>query len=92
MSWLVYYEYMGTNVNKQAFSKGNKVKVINPDSLFYGRTGYVEVLASYVGSAEGRFSGPPESRGWRVVFDWPLGGLGGVAVLREHELEMITRL
>jgi len=47
---------------------------------------------SYVGGAGSRAGGPPESRGWRVIFDWPLGGLAGRAILREHELEVVANV
>jgi len=79
-------------VEQGRIEAGSKVRVINPRSLHYGRTGHVEVLASYVGSAGGPFSGPPESRGWRILFDWPLGGMGFRAVLRENEFEVIPKL
>ena len=81
----------GTWVNQQRIQTGNRVTVINPDSQHYARTGQVETLVSYVGGAGGPFSGPPESRGWRVLFNWPLGGLGGWAILREQELEVVPR-
>lgn len=78
-------------MNQQRIQAGSKVRVINPDSLHFSRTGQVVDLVSYVGASGGRFSGPPESRGWRIMFDWPLGGMAGGAVLREHELEVIPR-
>ena len=77
---------------QQPIEVGVKVRVANPTSPHYGRTGQVEALVSYVGGAGGRFSGPPESRGWHVIFDWPLGGVVGRLVIREHELEVIPRL
>ena len=79
-------------MNQQPVEVGVKIRVSNPTSPHYGRTGYVDELVSYVGGAGGRFRGPPESRGWRVIFDWPLGGVVTRLVLREQELEVIPRL
>ncbi|MBI4199779.1 MAG: hypothetical protein HY535_04840 [Chloroflexi bacterium] len=68
---------------------GGRVRVINPASKHYGRTGKVTALARYAGTFGGPFQGPPESRGWRVAFDWPLGGVAGTAVLGEMELGLV---
>ena len=76
-------------MSDQSIREGVRVRVIEVGSDYYARTGKVDALVSYVGGAGGRASGPPESRGWRVIFDWPLGGLAGRAILREHELEVI---
>ncbi len=75
-------------MNDQSIREGVKVRVIGVGSDYYGRTGKVDALVPYVGGAGGRAGGPPETRGWRVIFDWPLGGLGGQAILREPELEV----
>ena len=79
-------------VNRQTIQAGSRVRVINTGSKHYGRTGQVEALVSYVGGAGGPLAGPPETRGWRVLFSWPLGGIGFLAVLRENELEVIPGL
>ena len=73
------------DMNDQSIREGVKVRVIGVGSDYYGRTGKVDALVSYVGGAGGRAGGPPESRGWRVIFDWPLGG-------REPELEVVTNV
>ncbi len=77
-------------MSEQSIREGVKVRVIDVGSEFYGRTGKVDALVSYVGGASGRAGGPPESRGWRIIFDWPLGGLAGRAILREPALEVVT--
>ncbi len=79
-------------MEQQNVQAGCRVRIINPSSQHFGRTGHVEALVSYVGGAGGPYGGPPESRGWRVLFDWPLGGLGSRAILREHEIEVMPRL
>lgn len=78
------------DMKDRSIKEGVKVRVIGLGSNYFGRTGKVDALVSYVGGVAGRASGPPESRGWRVIFDWPLGGLGGQAILRENELEVIS--
>jgi hypothetical protein len=79
-------------MNDQSIREGVKVRVIGVGSDYYGRTGKVDALVSYVGGAGSRAGGSPESRGWRVIFDWPLGGLAGRAILREPELEVVTNV
>ena len=76
-------------MNDQSIREGVRVRVIEVGSDYYARTGKVDALVSYVGGAGGRASGPPESRGWSVIFDWPLGGLSGRAILREPALEVL---
>lgn len=71
---------------------GCRVRVVNPQSIHCGRTGHVEALVSYVGGIGGPFGGPSESRGWSVLFDWPLGGVGSRATLREPEIEVMPGL
>ncbi len=71
---------------------GCRVRVSNPHSPHFGRTGHVEALVSYVGGAGGPFGGPPESRGWSVLFDWPLGGMGSYAEVSEEDLELLLNI
>ena len=78
-----------TSLDGQSIKPGDQVKVINRYSDDYGRTGQVQALVSYIGGAGGPFAGPATSRGWRIVFNWPLGGIKSVAVVRENELEII---
>ncbi len=79
-------------MEQRGIQAGCRMRVTNPQSPHYRRTGHVEALVSYVGGAGGPLGGPPESRGWRVLFDWPLGGLGSRAILREHEMEVMPGL
>lgn len=83
------FQYPISNMSDQSIREGVRVRVVEVGSDYYGRTGKVDALVSYVGGPGGSAGGPPESRGWRVIFDWPLGGLGGQAILREHEIEAI---
>ena len=76
-------------MSNQTIREGVTVRVIEAGSGYYGRTGKVEALVSYVGGLGSRADAPPESRGWRVIFDWPLGGLGGQGILRENHLEVV---
>ena len=78
-----------TPLDGQPIKPGDQVKVINRYSDDYGRTGQVQALVSYIGGPGGPFAGPTASRGWRIVFNWPLGGIKSVAVVRENDLEII---
>lgn len=63
---------------------GCSVRVTNLNSRHCGRTGRVETPAPQEGEARGKR--------WKVVFEWPTGGLAGGAVFLEDELEIIPRL
>ncbi len=59
---------------------GSRVKVTDPESLFYGRTGLIAASVDKENDGDGPF--------WLVVFDWPLGGIAGRAVLSRSHLEL----
>ena len=63
----------------QDIQQGSRVKVTDRQSLFYGRTGLVAE------SVDKENDGGPF---WLVVFDWPLGGIAGRAVLGQGHLEL----
>ncbi|PZC50669.1 MAG: hypothetical protein DK304_000665 [Chloroflexi bacterium] len=69
-------------MSRNEVSTGNRVKVIDSKSLFFGRTGLIA----------GRGEDPKDSSRrskdalWQVVFDWPLGGLAGRSVIKESSL------
>ena len=65
-------------MTEQEITQGSRVKVTDPQSLFYGRTGLVAA------SGEEHNDGPS----WLVVFDWPLGGIAGRAVLGRGQMEL----
>ena len=64
----------------QDIQQGSRVKVTDQQSLFYGRTGLIAEPVDKGDSGEGPF--------WLVVFDWPLGGIAGRAVLGQDHLEL----
>ena len=64
----------------QDIQQGSRVKVTDQQSLFYGRTGLIAAPVDKEDSGEGPF--------WLVVFDWPLGGIAGRAVLGQDHLEL----
>ena len=64
----------------QDMKQGSRVKVTDRQSLFYGRTGLIAESVDKEDSGEGPF--------WLVVFDWPLGGIAGRAVLAQGHLEL----
>lgn len=78
-----------TSLDGQPIKPGDQVKVTNRQSDDYGRTGQVQALVSYIGGFGGPFAGPNTSRGWRIIFNWPLGGIRSAAVVRENDLEII---
>ena len=59
---------------------GSRVKVTDPESLFYGRTGLIAASVDKENAGDGPF--------WLVVFDWPLGGIAGRASLSQEHLEL----
>ena len=65
-------------------STGNRVKVINAKSLFFGRTGLI------AGPGESHKGSRRRSKDalWQVVFDWPLGGMAGRSVIKQSSLEL----
>ena len=63
----------------QDIQQGSRVKVTDRQSLFYGRTG---LIAEPVDKEN---DGGPF---WLVIFDWPLGGIAGRAVLGQCHLEL----
>ena len=64
----------------QGINLGSRVKVTDPESLFYGRTGLIAASVDKENDADGPF--------WLVVFDWPLGGIAGRASLSQSHLEL----
>ncbi len=64
----------------QDINLGSRVKVTDRQSLFYGRTGLIAASVDKEDAGEGPF--------WLVVFDWPLGGIAGRAVLGGGHLEL----
>lgn len=63
----------------QDIELGTRVKVTDRQSLFYGRTGLITA------AVDKENEGGPF---WLVVFDWPLGGIAGRAVLGRSHLEL----
>ena len=64
----------------QGINLGSRVKVTDPESLFYGRTGLIAASVDKENDADGPF--------WLVIFDWPLGGIAGRASLSQSHLEL----
>ncbi|MFL2628041.1 MAG: hypothetical protein ACJ0OY_07070 [Dehalococcoidia bacterium] len=56
---------------------GCKVKIQNYDRGFDGRIGILETF------------GPKKNKEWKVVFEWPLGGLAGHVVVSEEHLQVL---
>ena len=63
---------------------GNRVKVIDSKSLFFGRTGLLSGPAAHPKSSRSR----SKEVLWQVVFDWPLGGMAGRSVIKQSSLEL----
>ena len=68
----------------QDIKQGSRVKVTDRQSLFYGRTGLITASVDKENAGEGHDDGPF----WLVIFDWPLGGIAGRAVLGQSYLEL----
>ena len=64
----------------QDIQLGSRVKVTDRQSLFYGRTGLITASVDKENGGEDPF--------WLVIFDWPLGGMAGRAVLGQSHLEI----
>ncbi len=63
---------------------GNRVKVIESKSLFFGRTGLISGPAAHAKGSRNR----SKEAFWQVVFDWPLGGMAGRTVIKQSSLEI----
>ena len=63
---------------------GNRVKVIDSKSLFFGRTGLISGPAAHPKGSRNR----SKEAFWQVVFDWPLGGMAGRTVIKQSSLEI----
>ena len=68
----------------QDIKQGSRVKVTDRQSLLYGRTGLITASVDKENAGEGHDDGPF----WLVIFDWPLGGIAGRAVLGQSYLEL----
>ena len=62
---------------KPKFFEGCKVKIQNFDRGYDGRIGILETIGS------------KQNKEWKVVFEWPLGGLAGHVVVPENNLQVI---
>lgn len=71
-------------MSRNEVSTGNRVKVIDSKSLFFGRTG---LIAGRGEDAEGSSKRTKDAL-WQVVFDWPLGGVAGRSVMKQSSLEL----
>ncbi|MBS96352.1 MAG: hypothetical protein FI695_04890 [SAR202 cluster bacterium] len=59
---------------KPKFFDGCKVKIQNFDRGYDGRIGILQAF------------GPKTNKEWKVVFEWPLGGLAGHVIVPEDNL------
>ena len=59
---------------------GSRVRVSSKAPRYQGRTGVILEERNPQGYGEGR--------GWRVRFDWPLGGMGSYAIVAADDLEL----
>ena len=59
---------------------GSMVRVSSKAPRYRGRTGVI--------LEQRNPQGDEEERGWRVRFDWPLGGMGSYAIVAADDLEL----
>ena len=59
---------------------GSRVRVSSKAPRYQGRTGVILEQRNPSGHGEGG--------GWRVRFDWPLGGMGSYAIVAADDLEL----
>jgi hypothetical protein len=62
---------------KEKFHTGSKVKIKNFDRGYDNRIGVLEKIES------------AKNNEWKVIFEWPLGGLAGHVVVSEDKLDLL---